>query len=78
MARARAVDADVLKSVHQELSGFVVANLTTQRFKKAMGVAIWLPGTKYTFEMYSKKYRDLSFHHDTRWGDALEYVLKDQ
>ncbi len=56
---------------------YVIANQTTSTYSRAKGLAIWLPGAKYTYNRYAARYAGLKFNRATDWGAALQHVLQD-
>jgi hypothetical protein len=65
-----------LESVKYAIQLFVFANGTSEKFKRASGVSIWLPMSVYAYSSYSDAYRTLKFHAMTQWGDALNALFR--
>jgi hypothetical protein len=76
-SRIPSIDSTVVDGARRALQGYVVANGATGRFRAAQGVSIWAPTYKSTFNRYSSRYRGLTFHKETAWGDTLQHILQD-
>jgi hypothetical protein len=75
--RIAAIDSSVVAEARQAIEGYVVANAATGKYRASKGVAFWGPTYKSTFNRYASRYRGLTFHKETAWGDALQHMLQD-
>lgn len=72
------LEKEVIREARGALSSYVIANGVTQTYARATGVSIWIPNSMSTFNSYVDKYSTLQFQNDTRWADALRYILQDK
>lgn len=73
-AQISALGSQVLSDVRAAASEYIVVNQGTQMYRKATGLSIWVPRTKYSYDDYSALYGTMKFHEHTKWGDALKAV----
>lgn len=64
-----------ITDVETTLKRMIVANQATGNFKKAQGLALWLPSTKVTYDKHQKNYRELSFDIAAQWHLLLLDIL---
>ncbi len=78
------VDTRSLDSIESAVREMVIANEVVNPATRASGLAIWLPTQKtsgtswsgpHTFDRHAAKYRQLRFHRESGWGEALEQIL---
>jgi len=65
-----------LGNLKTALSQFIITHAATPNYSRAVGLSIWLPTSKGTYESYAEKYSQLKFQADTHWGNALRSILK--
>ena len=75
--RIAAIDSAVVAEARQAIDSYVVANAATGKYRASKGVSIWGPTYKSTFNRYASRYRGLTFHKETAWGDTLQHMLQD-
>ncbi len=68
-----ALSTGELRNVESAMKSFVTSAYNTTSFANAMGVSIWWPTDKYTYQEYSDKYAGLKFI-STGWGDVLKML----
>jgi len=76
-SRIPSLDSALISNVRQAIDDYVVSSSATGRFQAAQGISVWVPNYKSTYNRYIERYRGLSFHQETAWGDTLQYLLQD-
>jgi hypothetical protein len=64
-----------LSDLKGALSEFIVVHGATPEYKRAAGLAIWLPTSRNAYDSYAKQYSELKFDSGTQWGEALQTLL---
>lgn len=64
------INKKVISDAKAAMNNFVLANSGTDQYANAHGVSFWLPKNVRDMNEYKNKYRELTFHDDTQWGDA--------
>lgn len=64
-----------LSAIKDAAADLIIANEVTNKYRDAKGISIWLPVRKSEYKEYSKRYEHLIFNQETRWRDALSYLL---
>jgi hypothetical protein len=65
-----------LNAVEKAAIDMVISNDVTEGYKRAKGIAMWLPAYKSTHDMYSASYAGLKFHAASNWGTALQKIFE--
>ncbi|MGK5087130.1 clostripain-related cysteine peptidase [Bdellovibrionota bacterium FG-2] len=73
----KSIEPTSLAGIESAMSSFVTTNSVSTGYKRASGVSIWLPSSKYEYSTYSKRYSTLQFSSGTKWGDALKFLFQD-
>lgn len=57
------------------LSDLVVANETTEDYKRSQGISIWLPREWWLYAGNIERYRQLNFERSTHWSEFIDSLL---
>lgn len=74
-AKAEGMDDPLFSVVSQAIAKTVVANKTTDNFKGAEGISIWVPNSEMVFDADSNHYSKLRFVKETGWDEVLKLFL---
>ncbi|MEK6705808.1 MAG: clostripain-related cysteine peptidase [Bdellovibrionota bacterium] len=76
-ANIQSIPKNVISAVDEAAKDFVVVNEVSSGYARATGVSIWLPASASTYNSHAGNYATMQFHANTKWGDALRFILQD-
>lgn len=68
------VEKEVLDNARKAIEDVVVSNQVSPSFKRASGIAIWLPIDFSYWNQYGARYNKMVFQKETKWGDFLSLL----
>lgn len=77
-AKVAKIDSDLIRDVRGAIQSYVIANGVTSNYARATGVSMWIPSTMRKFNSYIERYSALEFQAETRWADAVRFILQDK
>ena len=69
------IDPTVADAADSAIASYVVANGTSKGYKRAQGVSVWMPTSKFTYQAHSQRYRGMQFSQRSEWVAVLASML---
>ena len=71
------LDKSAISEINDNAKKFVISS-NNVGFPKVHGASIWIPTDSSTYSQYADRYSQLSFEHDTQWGDVAKLIATAQ